>query len=287
MRITDEHLKKYENWMFENEKSRATIRQYLSHLRRLREFLDGRDAGKAELLRWKETLRGQLAPATVNTALAAVNSFLRFAGHPEWTVRYVKTGRPLFCAAGKELGREEYFRLVRTARQDGDGRLALLLQTVCATGIRISELPFITAEAVREGCARVECKGKSRTVLLTRKLCALLLKYANERGIRSGAVFVTRTGRPLDRSNIWRALRRLAERAGVACEKVFPHNLRHLFARVYYAQEKDLGRLADILGHSSVNTTRIYTRESGENHRMQLERMQLLADGYNRISLLL
>ncbi len=180
-----------------------------------------------------------------------------------------------------------YKRLVNVARSEGNERLSLLLQTVCSTGIRISELNYITVNAVDKQIAEVDCKGKVRTVFLTDGLCRLLKAYARKMNIVSGMIFVTRNGRPLDRSNIWREMKRISHKAGVNPDKVFPHNLRHLFARVYYSQEKDLVRLADILGHSSVNTTRIYTMESGENHLRQLEKMDLLIDRYNRIPLLL
>ncbi|CAK7045173.1 MAG: Tyrosine recombinase XerD [Bacteroides rodentium] len=177
--------------------------------------------------------------------------------------------------------------MVEAARKDGNERLCLLIQTLCSTGIRISELSYITVTAVEKQIVQVDCKGKVRTIFLTRQLCRLLKEYAETRKIQSGTIFVTRSGKPMDRSNIWREMKKIGKKAGINPQKIFPHNLRHLFARVYYSQERDLLRLSDILGHSSVNITRIYTMESGENHVRQLERMGLLIEHYNRRGILL
>ena len=187
----------------------------------------------------------------------------------------------MFCAGSRELTRSEYEQLVRTARAMGNERMAMLLQTVCSTGIRISEISFITVEALERRCADVDCKGKIRKIFLTDQLCRILKAYVKARGITSGMIFITRSGRAMDRSNIWREMKKIATQAGICREKVFPHNLRHLFARVYYGQEKDLLRLSDILGHSSVDTTRIYTMESGENHIRQLEHLDLVIECCN------
>ena len=249
--------------------------------------MNGRQVSKENVILWKEELKERFSPVTANSALAALNGFLRWAGWEDCTVRLIKVKQRVFCSRQRELSREEYKRLVNVARSEGNERLSLLLQTVCSTGIRISELNYITVNAVDKQIAEVDCKGKVRTVFLTDGLCRLLKAYARKMNIVSGMIFVTRNGRPLDRSNIWREMKRISHKAGVNPDKVFPHNLRHLFARVYYSQEKDLVRLADILGHSSVNTTRIYTMESGENHLRQLEKMDLLIDRYNRIPLLL
>ncbi len=228
------------------------------------------------MIGWKEALSADHAPATVNSMLVAVNGFLRFMGWHALTVRLLKIQRPLFREEQRELSKDEYARLVDAAQRAGDERLALILQTICATGIRVSELRFISAEAVRSGRAEVCNKGKRRTVFLPDRLRRLLKTYLKKQKITAGAVFVTRTGRPLDRSNIWRAMKALCKSAEVEPSKVFPHNLRHLFARAYYALEKDLARLADILGHSSINTTRIYTMESGTVHARQIGRMGLV-----------
>lgn len=216
------------------------------------------------------------APATVNSILAAVNGFFRFMGWKDIAVKLLKIQKALFCDERRELTRAEYARLVSAAQKVGNERLSLVMQTICATGIRVSELRFITVEAVTTGRAELCNKGKRRTVFLPGRLRRLLRKYLQKQKKTAGAVFTTRTGRPLDRPNIWRDMKALCESADVEPGKVFPLNLRHLFARTYYSLEKDLSRMADILGHSSVNTTRIYTVESGGVHQRQLERMGLI-----------
>ena len=216
------------------------------------------------------------APATVNSILAAVNGFFRFMGWKDIAVKLLKIQKALFCDERRELTRAEYARLVSAAQKVGNERLSLVMQTICATGTRVSERRFITVEAVTTGRAEICNKGKRRTVFLPGRLRRLLRKYLQKQKKTAGAVFTTRTGRPLDRSNIWRDMKALCESADVEPGKVFPLNLRHLFARTYYSLEKDLSRMADILGHSSVNTTRIYTMESGGVHQRQLERMGLI-----------
>ena len=274
--FTVAHIRIYAAHLREQERSPATIQKYTHDLSALLEYLQGGALTKAALIGWKEELAAAHTPATVNSMLAAVNGFLRYMGWHALTVRLLKIQRPLFREESRELSRAEYARLVDAAQRAGDERLALILQTICATGIRVSELRFISAEAVRSGRAEVSNKGKRRTVFLPERLRRLLKAYLKQQKITAGAVFVTRTGRPLDRSNIWRDMKALCKRAGVEPSKVFPHNLRHLFARAYYALEKDLARLADILGHASVNTTRIYTMESGAVHARQISRMGLV-----------
>lgn len=280
--ITAEHITAYGCYLKQEERTPATIQKYVHDLTALLDYLDGAPVTKAALIGWKEELAHRHAPATVNSMIAAVNGFLRFMGWRECAVKLLNIQKSLFCDESRELTRSEYARLVRAAEQGGNQRLSLVLQTICATGIRVSELKFITVEAVGTGRAEIVNKGKRRTVFLPDKLRRLLQKYL--RGQKKTAqpadaknpVFTTRTGRPLDRSNIWRDMKRLCESAGVEPDKVFPHNLRHLFARTYYTLEKDLSRLADILGHSSVNTTRVYTMESGRVHARQVERMGLV-----------
>mgnify|MGYP000595138821 FL=1 len=274
--LTAALIRRYADHLREQERSAATIQKYAHDLTALLEYLQGEALTKALMIGWKEALSADHAPATVNSMLVAVNGFLRFMGWHALTVRLLKIQRPLFREEQRELSKAEYARLVDAAQRAGDERLALILQTICATGIRVSELRFISAEAVRSGRAEVCNKGKRRTVFLPDRLRRLLKTYLKKQKITAGAVFVTRTGRPLDRSNIWRAMKALCKSAEVEPSKVFPHNLRHLFARAYYALEKDLARLADILGHSSINTTRIYTMESGGVHQRQLERMGLI-----------
>lgn len=274
--LTAWDLTQFKAFLREQERAEQTIEKYLHDLRALMVFLNGESLTKAALINWKENLQENYAAASVNAMLAAVNSYLSYSGRGELRVKPLRMQRDLFCRVEKELTRDEYVRLVQAAGQRGNERLALLLQTICATGIRVSELQFITLEAARSGRAEVNCKGKRRTVFLPEKLRRMLLRFAKGRGIGSGAVFCTRCGKPLDRSNIWRDMKALCESAGVQPGKVFPHNLRHLFARTYYAVEKDLSRLADLLGHTSISTTRIYTVESGGTHARQIERMGLL-----------
>lgn len=285
--IDESILPKYEEWLYENEKSMGTIGRYRSCILKLLRFLKGRPVCKEEVVRWKEQLKESVSPATVNGALAAANSLFRYLGWEDCLVKFVKVKRNIFCTEDRELTKEEYRRLVLTAKDKGNERLSLLIQTVCATGIRISELDSITVEAARKKSAMIDCKGRVRQIFLPAGLCRMLLTYAKNKGIDKGMIFITRTGRKLDRSNIWREMKEIARIARVGLEKAFPHNLRHLFARAFYSQEKDLLRLADILGHSSISTTRIYTVESGENHIRQLEKMNLIVCDYNKITLLL
>ena len=274
--ITPAKIEAFAQYLRDQERSAATIEKYVHDVRALADFLNGRDISKGLLLEWKEALIEAYAPASVNTMLAAVNRFLAFCGLGDLRLRKLKIQKSLFLSEDKELTRAEYVRLVQAAERQENARLSLVIQTICATGIRVSELRFITAEAVQSGRAEVSNKGKRRTVFLPDKLRRLLKSYLQKQKITAGAVFLSRNGRPLDRSNIWRDMKALCESAGVAPGKVFPHNLRHLFARTFYALEKDLSRLADILGHSSVNTTRIYTAESGAVHARLLGRLNLV-----------
>ena len=274
--LTPERIAAYAAHLRDQEKSAATIQKYVHDLTALCGFLAGAALTKAALIGWKERLTHEYAPASVNTMLVAMNSLLDFCGWPDLKVKPLKIQKSMFCDEGRELTKDEYIRLIRAAEQSGNERLSLVIQTICATGIRVSELKFITAEAVRSGRAEISNKGKRRTVFLPDKLRRLLKKYLQKQNRTAGPVFVTKSGRPLDRSNIWRDMKALCESANVAPGKVFPHNLRHLFARTYYTLEKDLSRLADILGHSNVNTTRIYTTESGAVHLRQMERMGLI-----------
>ena len=274
--LTDKAIRRYALHLREQERAPATVQKYVQDLTALWDWLAGRPLTKAALIEWKESLSASRAPATVNSMLAAVNGFFRFMGWKGIAVKLLKIQKALFCDERRELTRAEYARLVSAAQKVGNERLSLVMQTICATGIRVSELRFITVEAVTPGRAEICNKGKRRTVFLPGRLRRLLRKYLQKQKKTAGAVFTTRTGRPLDRSNIWRDMKALCESADVEPSKVFPHNLRHLFARTYYSLEKDLSRLADILGHSSVNTTRIYTVESGGVHQRQLERMELI-----------
>lgn len=274
--VTSAKIEAFAQYLRDQERSAATIEKYVHDVRALAAFLNGREISKGLLLEWKEALIEAYAPASVNTMLAAANRFLGFCGLNELRLRKLKIQKTLFLSEEKELTRAEYVRLVQAAERQENARLSLVIQTICATGIRVSELRFITAEAVQSGRAEVSNKGKRRAVFLPDKLRKLLRAYLQKQRITAGAVFLSKNGRPLDRSNVWRDMKALCESAGVAPGKVFPHNLRHLFARTFYALEKDLSRLADILGHSSVNTTRIYTAESGAVHARLLGRLNLV-----------
>lgn len=285
--VTQESVSKYCEWLYGCEKSSGTIKQYRYYLMLFMQYMNGKSVEKRDVIMWKGILRERMAPVTVNSALAAVNGFFSYNAWQDCRTKFLKVSRRVFCPENREIDRDEYERLVKTAYKKGDERMAMLLQTICATGIRVSEVPYITLEAVKAGKAEVECKGRIRTVFLTSRLCYMLLDYAKKSHIDSGMIFVTRSGKALDRSNIWRNMKKLCEGADVLWDKVFPHNFRHLFARLYYEQEKNLVRLADILGHSNINTTRIYTMESGHNHMRQLEKLEVLFDFYNKFSLLL
>lgn len=274
--ITPVLIKHYIEYLQEQEKSEATIAKYSHDLSSLYSWLEDTPLTKTALIGWKEYLAKKYAPSSVNTMLAALNSLLDYCGWQELKVKPLKIQKCLFCSEDRELTRSEYIRLIRAAEKAGNKRLSLVIQTICSTGIRVSELNFITVEAIRTGRAEIYNKGKRRTAFLPKKLRLLLKKYTQIQKIKAGAVFVTQTGRPLDRSNIWRDMKALCESADVMPEKVFPHNLRHLFARTYYILEKDLSRLADILGHSNINTTRIYTVESGAVHEKQIACMELV-----------
>lgn len=274
--ITPELIGQFSAFLWEQEKSAATISKYTHNLQVLCQYLDQAALTKPALIGWKEHLSEHYRAATINTMLAALNSLLDFCGWQELKVKPLRIQKTMFSSAERELTRNEYARLIHAAEAGGSKRLSLLLQTICATGIRISELKFITAEALRTGRAEINCKGKRRTVFIPDRLRRMLVKYQKSRQKTDGPVFTTNKGKPLDRSNIWREMKALSKAAGVKPEKVFPHNLRHLFARTYYTMEKDLSRLADILGHSNVNTTRIYTMETGTIHARQLERMGLI-----------
>lgn len=274
--ITEEQLASYKKYLLEEEKSMATITKYLRDLLEFATWLGGRGIDKSLVLEYKALLCEKYAPASVNACLSSLNGFFNFMEWFGFKVKNLKIQRQIFATTDKELRKDEYERLLRAAKNKNNERLFLLMQTICATGIRVSEVKFITVEAIRKGLATINCKGKCRQVFLPKQLCQMLKKYVASRNIKSGSVFVTRNGKPLDRSNIWVDMKRLCQDANVSEKKVFPHNLRHLFARTYYNLQKDVVRLADILGHSSVNTTRIYTMESGEIHRKQIQKLGLL-----------
>ena len=274
--ITDKHIENFKSYLQNEERAAATVEKYIRDVAAFSAWLDGREISKNAVLAYKEYLIETYAPASVNSVLSSLNSFFRFAGWHDCHVKTLKIQRQIFAKSERELTKAEYERLLNAAQKKGNRRLYYLMQTICNTGIRISELRFIDANAVKTGKATIRCKGKMRVVILTAPLCKMLKGYMKEQGITSGSVFQTRTGKPLNRSNVWRMLKALCESAGVSKDKVFPHNFRHLFARTFYSLQKDVVRLADILGHSSINTTRIYTMESGAVHLKQMQKLGLL-----------
>ncbi len=274
--ITNQVLSSFEKFLIENEKAQATREKYMRDLRCFAEYVAERPLDKPLILEYKASLERSYAIRSANSMLAALNSLLRFMGWHDLCVKQFKVQKEAYCSEEKELTKAEYASLVRAAEQKKNERLSLVVQTICGTGIRVSELEFITVEAVRRGEAVVSCKGKTRKIFIVKALQKKLLKYATEQGITSGILFVTKSGKPLDRSNIWRAMKDLCEQAGVSPQKVFPHNLRHLFARTFYGIEKDIAKLADILGHSNINTTRIYIITSGAEHQRRMENMRLI-----------
>ena len=275
--LTEEVTQEFEKHLELEEKSAQTIEKYVRDVRAFMRFAAGTEVSKETAIAFKQhLLDADYAVRSVNSMLASINSLFDWLGWSDCRVKALKTQKQIFCSEEKELTKAEYLRLVQTAQQKGNERLNLILQTICGTGIRVSELPFVTVEAAQAGEAVVSCKGKTRSVFLVKELQKKLLRYAAKQGIVSGSIFVTRTGKPISRTNIWREMKGLCEQANVDSRKVFPHNLRHLFARVFYGIEKDIAKLADILGHSSINTTRIYIISTGTEHRKRMESMRLI-----------
>ena len=278
MTLTPQLIEDYLRRLAEDERGAATIDKYRRDLLRFYEFLPPDKAvDKAVVLSWKEQLVARkYASSSVNVMLASVNGLLTFAGRPEWRAKFLKRQRAAFCDERRELRRAEYKKLVETARREKKTRLTLMMETICSTGIRVSELAFVTVEAVRAGRAELMLKGKCRRILFPAALVRKLSRYAAERRIARGPIFTDKTGSPVSRHRVWYEMKKLGARAGVAASKVFPHNLRHLFARTFYALERDLSKLADLLGHSSVETTRLYIITAGIEHLRQLDKMKLV-----------
>ena len=276
-KITEETLAAFARQLGEEERSPATLEKYLREVRQFAAFLGGREVTRELAAAWREELSARQSPATVNGKLTALDRLLAFLGWEDCRVKHLRVQRQLFRDSARELSREEYARLVETARRLGRGRLSLLMETICATGIRVSEVRYITAEAVREGRTEIALKGKIRTILLPGKLCRKLEKYARQKKITSGELFLTRSGRPMSRKQIWAEMKSLCREAGVAPSKVFPHNLRHLFARCFYQACRDVAKLADVLGHSSIETTRIYLISTGAEHARTLDQLRLIS----------
>ena len=278
-KITKELLLNFNKYLLEEEKSTATVEKYMRDVRAFFAWVNENAEDvliKNTILKYKEYLLDVYAPASVNSIISTLNRFFEFNNWYELRVKLIKIQKNTFLNKEKELTKKEYERLLMSAKRKKNKRLYYLMQTICSTGIRVSELRFITVESLKYGVTEIKCKGKMRQVFLPKQLCKMLKEYVKQIGINSGSIFVSKSGRPLDRSNIWSDMKKLCTDAFVSPSKVFPHNLRHLFARTYYTIQKDIVRLADILGHSSVNTTRIYTMETGEIHRMQIQRLGLL-----------
>ena len=277
-KITAAMIEAYDRKLKEDERAAATREKYLRSVRAFAKWLNGAAVTKEAVTEWKAHLVEQRqSPSTVNTALAALNGLFCFLGWEDCRARFLKVQRRIFRAPERELTRTEYDRLLAAAESTGDARLALLMESICATGIRVGEVKYLTVEAASQGRAEVSLKGKIRTILLPAKLCRKLLKYARKQKIAHGEIFLTTGGRSMNRRQIWSAMKRLCQKAGVAPSKVFPHNLRHLFATAYYRVYHDIVKLADMLGHSSIETTRIYLIESGAEHQRQLERLGLVS----------
>ena len=275
--LTSEAIDCFKKYLREEEKSENTIEKYLRDVRAFAAYLSGIEVTKETVIAYKSRLLAEnYAVRSINSILASVNSLFAFLGWTDCKVKSIKLQRQVYCPEEKELTKAEYTRLVNTAKQKGNERLNLILQTICGTGIRVSELQYITVEAVKCSEAVVSLKGKTRSVFIVKELQKKLLRYAAEQKIHSGCIFITRTGKPISRTNIWREMKGLCEQAGVNPQKVFPHNLRHLFARIFYGIEKDIAKLADILGHSSINTTRIYIISTGDEHHKRMEHMRLI-----------
>ena len=273
--ITAKTIAEFREHLILEERSTATIEKYIRDVNMFVLYADG-EITKETVIAYKKHLQEHYAVRSVNSMLASINSLFSFLGWHDLKVKSLKLQQQVFCPEEKELTKAEYTRLCRTAERKHNERLNLILQTICGTGIRVSELQYITVEAVKQGEAVVNCKAKTRPVFIVKELKQKLLRYAAEQNIKGGMIFVTRTGKPISRTNIWREMKALCEEANVNPQKVFPHNLRHLFARAFYGIEKDIAKLADILGHSSINTTRIYIISTGTGHRHRMENMRLI-----------
>ena len=274
--ITAKMIAGFREHLILEERSVATIQKYIRDVKAFMAYAQNSAITKETVIAYKKYLQENYAVRSANSMLASINSFFSLFGWNDLKVKSLKLQQQIYCPEEKELTKAEYTRLCKAAQRRHNERLNLILQTICGTGIRVSELQFITVEAAKCGEAVVRCKGKTRAVFIVRELRKKLLRYAAEQNIKSGMIFATRTGKPISRTNIWREMKALCVEANVNPQKVFPHNLRHLFARVFYGIEKDIAKLADILGHSSINTTRIYIISTGTEHRQRMENMRLI-----------
>ena len=276
--ITDENIDRYGEYLFQEEKAASTVKKYVREVEIFAKWLSGREATKELAAQWKEELQMcGYVPRTVNAMLSAVNGFFSFMGWQDCRVKFLKIQRQMFRDASKDLDIEEYERLVNAAYRLNNRRLGLVIETICGTGIKVSELEYITVDAVRAGKAEIVLKGKVRVILMPGQLIRKLLEYAGEQNISSGGIFMTRNGKNLSRRQIWAEMKKLCADAGVESSKVFPHNLRHLFAKTFYQAHGDIVRLVDVLGHSSIDTTRIYLLSTGAEHVRQLDCLGLVS----------
>lgn len=272
--ITDDMIEKYKIFLIEEEKSNATIEKYLYDVKMFADYTKKKEIAKETVLNYKKYLVSKYAVRSVNSKLASLSSFFDFLGWSDLKVKNLKLQKQTYLSEDKELTKDEYYRLLSAAKNNR--RLHLIIETICSTGIRVSELKYFTVESVKKGTIIVNCKNKTRSILVPRKLKDKILKFARQHSILSGIVFRTRNNKPMNRSNIWSEMKRLCSIANVNPSKVFPHNLRKLFARTFYGIEKDIAKLADILGHSTIDTTRIYIMSSGNEHRRKIERLGLV-----------
>lgn len=275
--LTDDKISSFAIYLKNEEKSRNTIEKYIRDVKLFFAYVKSVEITKEIVIAYKNKLIcDNYTIRSVNSMIASINSLFVFLGWLDLKAKNIKLQRQIYYPEKKELTKAEYIRLCRTAERKHNERLNLILQTICGTGIRVSELRFITVEAVKSNVAIVSLKGKTRSVFIVKELKKKLLRYAKNQNIKSGMIFVTRTGKAINRTNIWREMKSLCKDANVNPQKVFPHNLRHLFARVFYGIEKDIAKLADILGHSSIDTTRIYIISTGTEHRRCMENMRLI-----------
>lgn len=275
--LTEKIIEEFGVFLQSEEKSKNTIEKYLRDIQTFARYASGAAVTKETVISYKNKLLSKnYAARSINSMLASLNSLFSFLGWRDCKVKSIKLQRQVYCPEDKKLTKTEYMRLVNTAKQKGNERLDLLIQTICGTGIRVSELQYITVEAVKCGEATVSLKGKTRSVFIVRELQKKLLRYAAAKGIKTGTIFITRSGKTMSRTNIWREMKNLCIQAEVNPNKVYPHNLRHLFARTFYSIDKDIAKLADILGHSSINTTRIYIITTVDEHRQRMENMRLI-----------
>ena len=267
------YLTEFEKELLYEEKSTNTINKYLKDIRDFLSYINNKPITKDITIEYKKHLCNQYKPSTVNTKIVAINRFLKYINHNECNIKMLKIQKQVYLNENKELSIQEYKRLLQVS---DNTRIGMIIKTIGSTGIRISELEYITVESVINSKVEISMKGKNRVIFISKTLRKQLLKYIHRNNIKEGPVFITKSGKPLNRSNIWKEMKKLCEKANVSKDKVFPHNLRHLFARMFYEEEKDIVRLADVLGHSSINTTRIYTMESGKKHLEVLDRVSRL-----------